>query len=188
MSVAATAAPQVLLLPGWHNSGPDHWQSRWEALYGYTRVEQHDWDLPRRGDWLARLDDVVQSTSGPLVLVAHSLGCVLVAAWAKYSQHRQRVTGALLVAPADVEQEHLRSVLPSWAPIVREPLPFASRVVASRNDPFGPWPRIQALAQGWGSELVDVGACGHINAESGLGNWPAGHALLAPWLRPVASA
>ncbi len=188
MSVAATAAPQVLLLPGWHNSGPDHWQSRWEALYGYTRVEQHDWDLPRRGDWLARLDDVVQSTSGPLVLVAHSLGCVLVAAWAKYSPHRQRVTGALLVAPADVEQEHLRPVLPSWAPNVRERLPCGSCVVASRTDLFGPWPCIEALAHGRGSELVEAGASAHHNAASALGNRPAGHALLAPWQRPVASA
>ena len=33
----------ILLLPGWQNSEPAHWQSRWEAQHGYQRVEQHDW-------------------------------------------------------------------------------------------------------------------------------------------------
>jgi predicted alpha/beta hydrolase family esterase len=48
---ASAAAPAtVLILPGWQNSGPDHWQSRWEALYGYQRVQQHDWMRPLRGD------------------------------------------------------------------------------------------------------------------------------------------
>jgi uncharacterized protein len=49
----------VLILPGWQSSGPDHWQSRWEARFGYRRVEQHDWMHPQRGDWMARLEDVV---------------------------------------------------------------------------------------------------------------------------------
>lgn len=174
--------PQVLVLPGWHNSGPAHWQSRWEALHGYRRVEQHDWITPRRGDWLARLDEVVLETDGPVVLVAHSLGCVLLAAWAKFSRHRDRVQAALLVAPADTEQDALRAQLPGWAPLVREPLPFASVVVASSDDPFCALVRAQTLAQHWGSRFVDAGPRGHLNADSGLGDWPEGHALLEPWL------
>ena len=88
----------VLILPGWQNSGPDHWQSRWEALYGYRRVDQHDWMTPRRGYWIARLEDVVLGCDGPVVLVAHSLGCILTAAWAQVSRSTHRVQGALLVA------------------------------------------------------------------------------------------
>ena len=67
------AVPQVLILPGWQGSGPAHWQSRWEVLHGYARVEQHDWQQPRRGDWLARLDETVIDSERPVVLVAHAL-------------------------------------------------------------------------------------------------------------------
>jgi predicted alpha/beta hydrolase family esterase len=172
----------VLILPGWQNSGPAHWQSRWEALHGYQRVDQHDWMTPRRGDWIARLVDVILSLDGPVVLVAHSLGCILTAAWAQVSRSTHRVQGALLVAPGDPERDELRPVLPSWAPIVRQRLPFASALVASRNDPYCSFDKAQALAQGWGSRLIDMGDAGHINAESGLGDWPQGHAWLEQWI------
>ena len=100
---ATRAAPRVLLLPGWLNSDAAHWQSRWETLHGHRRVEQDDWLWPRRGDWMARLDEVLLADPGPAVLVAHSLGCQLVAAWAGHSQHTARVQAALLVAPPDTE-------------------------------------------------------------------------------------
>ena len=63
----------VLLLPGWENSGPQHWQSLWESRHGYLRVEQHDWIKPLRGDWVARLEDVILTCDEPVVLVAHRL-------------------------------------------------------------------------------------------------------------------
>ena len=179
---------QVLVLPGWLNSGPDHWQTRWQTAHGYTRVEQHDWARPLRGDWITRLEDVVtaQNPALPITLVAHSLGCVLVAAWAALSSNVHRVSCAFLVAPCDVGLSALRSVLTSWKPdtqrAVLEPsgsgLPFRSLLLASRTDPHCSYGQAQVLAQSWGSTLVDCGACGHINAESGLGDWPQGHALL----------
>ena len=67
----------VLIIPGWHNSGPDHWQSLWQAKHGYVRVEQHNWDFPLRGDWMIQLEEAVLAKPDA-VLVAHSLGCVLV--------------------------------------------------------------------------------------------------------------
>lgn len=170
--------PRVLVLPGWLGSGPNHWQSRWEALYGDQRVEQHDWETPRRGDWMARLEEVLLQDERPALLVAHSLGCILTAAWAAHSLNTARVLGALLVAPGDTETTELGPQLPSWSPIVRQPLPFASTLVASRNDPYCSFEKASALAQAWGSRLVDLGECGHINAESGLGHWPQGRALL----------
>lgn len=177
-SATPTPTPTVLLLPGWQNSGAAHWQSRWEALYGDVRVEQHDWMRPLRGDWVARLEDVVLAQSGPCVLVAHSLGCQLVAAWAAVSRHTQRVQGALLVAPGDAEGEALQTVLPSWSPIVRQPLPFASVLLASQNDPYCRFERAQGFAQSWGSRCVDYGLRGHINADSQLGDWPEGRRLV----------
>lgn len=172
----------VLILPGWQNSGPDHWQSLWEQAYGYQRVVQHDWLRPLRGDWIARLEEVLLSCDiardGPAVLVAHSLGCTLVAAWAAHSQNTHRVKAALLVAPGDPEREALRPLLPSWSPVPLRPLPFPSVLVGSRNDPYCSFDRVRQWARAWGSEFIDAGDKGHINADSGVGAWPEGHAQL----------
>jgi uncharacterized protein len=167
-----------LILPGWQNSGPDHWQSRWETLHGGVRVEQHDWMRPLRGDWIARLEDVLLSQTSPVVLVAHSLGCLLTAAWASHSRNTHWVKAALLVAPGDAEREELRPVLTSWAPVPLQRLPFPSVLLGSHNDPYCTLERAQTFAQAWGAEFVDYGACGHINTESGLGDWPAGFKIL----------
>jgi len=170
----------VLLLPGWQNSGASHWQSRWEALYGYQRVEQHDWDRPLRGDWITRLEDVVssQSEGTEVTLVAHSMACVLVAAWAPLSRVTHRVKGALLVATSDMESNNMRNLLPSWSPVVEKPLPFPAVLVTSQNDPYCSFPRACELASAWGARRVDLGRLGHINGESGLGDWQEGHELL----------
>ena len=177
----------VLILPGWHNSGPDHWQSLWQTIHGFTRVEQHDWQRPLRGDWISRLEDVLLSathhsgddndpdTTGTAVLVAHSLGCIHVAAWASISRNTHCVKAALLVAPPDVEREDTRQMLPSWSPVPLQRLPFPTVVMASSNDPFCDLPRARAFAQAWASDFVNVGPHGHLNAASGLGDWPGAY-------------
>ncbi len=171
---------QVLLLPGWQDSGPGHWQTEWERRYGYVRVVQHDWMRPLRGDWIARLEEVVlaQSGGGPIVFAAHSLGCLLVAAWAAHSRNTALVQGALLVAPGDPEREELQSVLHSWVPIVRRRLPFRAQLLGSQDDPYCGLERAQGFAESWGAEFIDGGQCGHINAASGLGAWDEGHGRL----------
>jgi uncharacterized protein len=167
----------VLILPGWQNSGPEHWQSRWEFAHGYQRVEQHDWQRPLRGDWIARLEDVLLSCSQPAVLVAHSLGCMTVAAWAAHSKNTHLVKAALLAAPPDTAREDIRQVLPGWA-VPLQKLPFKSVVFASNNDPFCSSPRAREMATAWGAAFHDMGERGHINADSGLGDWPEAHAEL----------
>ena len=173
--------PRVLILPGWLNSGPTHWQSRWETLHGFERVEQADWLWPRRGDWMARLDEVLLAEDTPAVLVAHSLGCLLVAAWIQHSQHTARVTGALLVAPPDVERDDLAPALWPWRPIPRRPLPFASRVVYSEDDAYCSAARATDMAVSWGVPASSAGKAGHLNGDSGLGDWPVG----VGWLREL---
>ncbi len=187
----------VFILPGWLNSGPSHWQSLWQAAHGDTRVEQHDWQRPLRGDWCARLEETVvnhlaqnaraahcadNSGSTGIVLVAHSLGCHLVAAWAAASAHTSAVRGALLVAPPDVTQADLPPDMASWRKPVLAPLPFPPVCVVSSNDPFASHSAGQAMAAHWGARCYSAGPVGHINGDSGLGHWPAGRALLAPWL------
>ena len=178
MSLAVGAPNRYLLLPGWLNSGPDHWQSRWEALHGFERVQQDDWQWPRRGDWMARLDETLLASPRPAVLIAHSLGCQLVAAWAAHSSHTARVRAALLVAPPDTERADMPPNLYNWRPIVRARLPFASRVVTSSDDPYCTPERAAQMARDWGGAAVDIGARGHINGASRLGDWPDGRALL----------
>ena len=168
----------VLLLPGWENSGPQHWQSLWQTRHGYVRVEQHEWSRPLRGDWVSRLEDVILGCDEPVVLVAHSLGCLLAAAWAAHTRNGHRVKAAMLVAAPDVERADLRERLPSWVPIGLQTLPCPSLLLASSDDPFCELERARLFASAWGSQFMDYGPCGHINAESGLGSWPEGHVLL----------
>jgi len=169
---------QILLLPGWQNSGPGHWQTEWERLHGYQRVQQHDWMRPLRGDWSARLEEVVADAPGEVVLAARSLGCILTAWWAAHTRHAHKVRGALLVAPGDVERPDLAAQIPGWAPIARQVLPFPAVLVGSQDDPYCSFERAQTLAGAWGARFVDSGPRGHINADSDLGDWPEGHALL----------
>lgn len=173
-----TAPRRVLLLPGWLNSGAAHWQSRWEALHGFGRVEQADWEWPRRGDWMARLEEVLLADDTPALLVAHSLGCHLSAAWAAHTRHAARVAGALLVAPPDLERADMPPQVSTWRPIVRQRLPFAATLVYSDDDPYCSAERARTMAADWGARPHALGARGHVNAESGLGDWPEGLALL----------
>ena len=133
---------------------------------------------PLRGDWSVRLEEEVLASPGDVVFAAHSLGCILVAAWAAHSRHTARVRGALLVAPGDLEREDVRQMIPGWAPIVRRPLPFPAVLIAANDDPYCEAARSRQMASDWGARFVDAGARGHLNAESGLGDWPEGRQLL----------
>ena len=172
MNTHAAAHPPVLLLPGWQNSGPGHWQTLWEDLHGDTRVPQADWFWPRRGDWMTQLETAVIASPQPVLLAAHSLGCHLVAAWAAHSQHAGRALGALLVAPPDLLRPELPPQLAPWSPPVRQPLPFPARLVFSSNDAYAGAAASRALAADWGAVATDAGPAGHLNADSGLGHWP----------------
>ena len=174
----------VLLLPGWQNSDPAHWQSRWELAHGDRRVEQHDWMRPLCGDWQVQLEEAVLAAEQPVLLAAHSLGCILVAAWAAHSRHTHKVRGALLVAPGDVEREDLRQLIPGWAPIVRRRLPFPAHLIAANNDPYCDAARSLQMAADWGARFTDAGARGHLNSESGLGDWPEGRRWLDELRQP----
>ncbi|WP_405014515.1 RBBP9/YdeN family alpha/beta hydrolase [Kitasatospora sp. NBC_01539] len=172
-----------LVLPGYQNSGPAHWQSRWEAADpAFVRVRQDDWDHPDLDAWTTALDKAVDAAGRPVVLVAHSLGCIVVAHWAAGRDTAAGVLGALLVAPADVDTADVPDLF-GFRPVPLQPLPFPSTVVASSDDPWCAPARAAVFAEAWGSRLVDLGAYGHVNADSGLGDWPEGRRLLAGVVR-----
>ena len=176
------ATPLLLILPGWTNSGPEHWQSFWQRKHSNAqRVEQKDWNTPRREDWICELDNTISSANAPLVLIAHSLGCITIVQWAASARPQQlgKVRGAFLVAPADVERSDCMTDLRNFAPIPRKRLPFASLLVASSNDPYCSLVRAKSLAASWDSEFHNIGQGGHINAAAGFGEWPEGETLLA---------
>ena len=129
---------------------------------------------------MTKIDQAVRGAKPPVVLAAHSLGCLAVAWWAELSGQPWGwpVAGALLVAPADVGARPLVAELADFAPAPMRPLPFPSIVVASEDDPWIRPDRAQNLATAWGSHFVNAGPIGHINAASGVGWWEEGQELL----------
>ncbi len=176
----------ILIVPGYTNSGPDHWQSRWEAkLANSLRVEQDDWHKPVVEEWTANLLKTLDKTERPVVAIAHSLGSqVLVQAVSKMDDdQRDRIKGAFIVAPPDVENPNIKPKhLMTFGPYPRDPLPFPSIVVASTNDPFCDKETAADMANAWGSLFVDARESGHINAQSGHGPWPDGLMVFARFM------
>lgn len=175
-----------LTIPGLASSGPRHWQTIWEKQYPdiFTRVEQDNWDLPVRKDWVEKLQNYVQQLSKPTVLVAHSLGCLTVAHWAE-KYFSTFVKGALLVAPADAELSERLSFVEGFSPVPKITLPFDTLIVASTNDIYASIERSEYFARSWGSAFLNIGAQGHINASSGFGDWQAGKGILNRFLNRI---
>lgn len=183
--VSFASTPPVIIVPGLRNSGPGHWQTLWEEQRGdCIRAQLGDWDQPHRNSWVSNLGLAIHQSarlSGQkVVLAAHSLGCHTVAWWAQLEpEAASLVRGALLVAPPEVDFFPLDDRLSSFAPTVSQPLPFPAILVGSRNDPYMGLHAAHQLARRWGARFVDLGMRGHINADSKLGHWPLGQALLA---------
>lgn len=188
VSIPLTPAPaaSVLIVPGLHGSGPDHWQTRWEEQRpDCLRIAQDDWADPQPEDWLSRIDAVVRAHN-PLALVAHSLGCLAVAGWAQraWASDCWRNLVLLLVAPCDAERAGATSPIRRFRSFQSGRIGFRATVIASSNDPFATIDRSFAHARSWGAKLLDAGPLGHINAASGLGTWPFGQGVLEALVRP----
>lgn len=179
-----TAECDILIIPGLGNSGPDHWQTRWERkLPTARRVEQADWDVPVRADWVERIAEAVAAATRPVVLVAHSLG---VLAAVEAAPRLTGVRAAFLVAPPDTGRADVpEPVKASFAGVSADPLPFPSMLVASRNDPYCAQEIADDLAAAWGAVFVDAGEAGHINVASGHGPWPEGLTRFATLLTRI---
>lgn len=178
-----------LVVPGWHGSEADHWQSHWTAQLQAYRVEQRDWHQPDRLQWVDTFEATLREIPDdrPVILIGHSLGCITIAHWALDAAPalRARVAGALLVAPADVERPDCPEPLQNFAPIPHQPLPFPVHVVASTNDPAVTAQRALALSRFWGAELDVLAGVGHLNVASGHHQWEAGYEFLNHLMRRI---
>jgi len=177
--------PLILTVPGL-DGGPRDWLTQWERQCSdLRRVDLGATDFPFRNNWVNRLNLAIHHAGRPVVLVAHGLGCIAVAWWAEYErpQHGNPVVGALLVAPPDVDRPGTDPRLARFASCPRSPLPFPSFLAASQNDPTCSLRTAQLLASDWGCRFAFAGSAGHIDGESGLGDWLFGKRLLAQLLR-----
>lgn len=187
--MSGTVDATVLMVPGLRGEVPDHWQTILERELPKAAC------VPRIGTdnlwcraWVDALDDALTRIAGPVILVAHSAGVMMVAHWAAYLQQSsldRPIHGALLAAPPDFESP-LPAGYPSmqalrdggWLPTPRAKLPFPSIVAASSNDPLGRIERAREMAAAWGSRFVDIGPVGHLNPAAGFGPWPRAHEFL----------
>jgi uncharacterized protein len=166
-----------IMLPGIGGSGEDHWQTLWERSHPLMkRFNPPDWDKPELSTWCRALQDAIDAADPPIILVAHSLSCLLVAHWAMES--RSKVAGAFLVSVPDPEAPAFPSAANSFRKAPSTALPFRSIIIASTNDPYGSIGYMEKRAREWNSELVNAGEHGHINASSNLGEWGEGQSLL----------
>jgi predicted alpha/beta hydrolase family esterase len=176
-----------IILPGSGGSGEAHWQTLWQrANPAMRRFGPASWDLPDFDDWAAALETAVSQASTPPVLIAHSLSCLLVAHWQLASI--RPIGGAFLVAVPDPASPAYPAYGLPFADTPRRRLRFPSLIVASTDDPYDPHGYAKAKAGQWGSDLHIAGPLGHINSDSGLGDWPAGMDLLMAFVRETQSA
>jgi len=175
---------RACLLLGYGSSGPNHWQNRWEAADPiFVRVPMPDWKTAAYDTGCKMLDKVIAAAGKErVVLAAHSLGSLVTVFWAmRYASAAQlsKVAGALLVAVPNPEKLFFANEAHGFADIPMAPLPFPTITVASTNDPFAEIEFVQRCANAWASRFVEIGPCGHIDEQSGLGAWEAGRELLA---------
>ncbi len=166
------------IIPGYGGSGESHWQS-WLEKSGenFQRIVQKDWNNPNIDDWTSTLDyTLAEYEHESVVLVAHSLGCLMVAEWAK--RYNRNIKAALLVAPPDTDLLHGKLQKKLFAEIPLSKLNFRTKLVASTNDPWATIEKAEFYAHSWGSELVNIGQAGHINDLSGHYEWKQGLELL----------
>ncbi|ENN95093.1 alpha/beta hydrolase [Bartonella vinsonii] len=175
----------ILIVPGYKGSGPDHWQTRWEKkLSTARRVQQTQWSKPVCEEWVHEVKIAIAQAQKPVVIIAHSLG-VPIAIHATL-QNAEKVRGAFFVAPPDITNEKIRPKhLMTFGPYHCQKLSFPSVVIASQNDTFCEFSVAENLANNWGALFVDAGQSGHINAESGHGPWPEGLMVLSHFLAKI---
>lgn len=179
--------PTVLIVPGLRDHVETHWQTLLAAQLPQVKtvppMGREDLECAKR---VQAIEDSIAAIEGPVLIVAHSGACIMLAHWAHRSAYAHKVCAALLATPPDFDQP-MPEGYPTlaelkaggWLPVPRGTLPFRSLVAASDNDPLASHERVEALANDWGSALVNLGAVGHLNPASGYGDWPQAHSLIA---------
>ncbi len=177
----------ILILPGWQDSGPQHWQSLWLKKYpNAVKVIQTDWMNPKKEEWVKTLNEYIEKYKDKdIVLVGHSLACATFAFWSNeyFDKSSAKIKGALMVSPSDMDAPNFPNEIQGFSPMPLELLKFKAIAVVSDNDIWVSVERAKYFAQCWGVELVNIGPGGHINTDAGFGEWSEGEMLLEKLLK-----
>ncbi len=172
----------IFTIPGLYGSGPDHWQTIWEKLYGFTRIEQHDWDSPSCSEWNKSLLEQMGNRR-KVIFIAHSLGCHLLLKC--FYQLQNVIKGILLVAPPDPGCTVIKRDLSSFEIKVPFKITVPGVLVCSENDPYASIVYSEEYGRKFGLSLINIGKCGHINSDSHLGDWDEGAMILCKLVEQV---
>ena len=172
----------TVLIPGWQGSGDGHWQSWLEAQLqatgrGTRRPPFADLDRPDLSDWLGTLHAALADLPADgFDVVAHSLGAVLWLHHVAAARDAPRAARVVLVAPPSPA-----TAIPEIAGFFPPPMDVdtvrrgadGTVLVAGDDDPYLP----EGIAAAYGLPLkmatTIVPGGGHLNVESGYGEWPA---------------
>jgi predicted alpha/beta hydrolase family esterase len=172
----------AIIVPGWQNSSAEHWQTLWASKYGWKRVWQESWLHPDKASWVENLKSVIDKSGAPVFLITHSLGCTVLAHLVnQYSS--LNIQAAFMVSPPDLSQAQTPDEIKGFSPIPAVQFPFPSMVVGSTTDPFASFEKMKAMAQGWGSQITNIGDKQHIGDSANLGDWPEGEKLLLKFVQ-----
>ncbi|CAL2108474.1 Serine hydrolase family protein [Tenacibaculum sp. 190524A02b] len=166
------------IIPGYGNSDKEHWQTYFESkLENSKRIVQDNWIKPVLEDWVDRIEKTLSNENlSDIILIAHSLGGIALTHWVK--KYDKKIKGALIVAPADIENPFEDRALESFTPIPKINLPFPSILVCSTNDNWMNLERAKLFASSWGSELIILKDAGHVSSNDGFGSWENGLKIL----------
>jgi predicted alpha/beta hydrolase family esterase len=180
-----TSEADILIVPGLGGSAEDHWQSRWERqLKTAQRVVQEDWDHPVLKVWLQKLSESIAQTTRPLIMIGHSLGALAITHLPE--DVAAKIKGAMLVTPPAASTIlQIAEIDPAFAAPPPHKLLYPALLIASRDDPYSSYAESEALAASLGAEVVDAGASGHLNLDSGHGPWPEGLMRFAGFMKTL---
>ncbi|PJZ53771.1 RBBP9/YdeN family alpha/beta hydrolase [Leptospira adleri] len=176
---------RTFLIPGISNSGPEHWQTQWENLHGFIRIQQENWENPRYSVWEESLVRQIEKTEGSenSILIGHSLGCLLIAK--SLDRISDRIRGVFLVAPPDPKSPVFPKGLEEFAEFPQKSLGTKGLLLFSENDPYASVPFSEKLGRLWNLETICVGELGHINSQSDLGSWENGFQIFSDWIQSL---
>jgi len=166
---------KLLLLHGWGGSDYPHWQS-WlagEIARDYGTVSfplLQDPHFPTKAKWMRQVKALLKEQQ-PHTVICHSMAGTL---WFHLCHEGEipPVKRLLLVAPPrlDVELETIKSFFPVSAP--KDLYAEEALLVTSTNDPYLTMDEAKALEKALEIPMKVIEGAGHINADSGYGEWP----------------
>ena len=186
----------VLLLPGWQNSGPDHWQSRWERparlhagpsrTTGTGHAAATGWPGWTRCCWPCPRTRPARCCWSPTAWAA---------SWSRPGRRTRRTmprgsARRLLVAPPDTERPEMPPQLFGLAAGRARAACRSTRWRCfSRNDPYGSIDRTAGDGRRLGIARRGCRAARPSSTASpGLGDWPEGLDAAALAARRFAAA